>query len=202
MATRIRLQRRGRKKRPVYDIVVADQKAPRDGRIIEKLGSYNPNTSPKYIKLDGDKAFDWVMKGAQPSDTARKLLSIEGVMFRKHLQVGVNKGAKTQEAADKEFESWKAKKTSSDEAAIGKIAADKAAAKKARIDAENAKVAEAVKAEEEAKAAALAEAAAAAKAEEEAKAAEAAAEEAPAEEAATEEAPAAEAKEEEAKDAE
>ena len=107
MAVKIRLARRGRKKLAIYDVVVADVKAPRDGRFIEKLGSYNPNSNPAMINIDDDRAFYWVMTGAQPTDTARSILSRRGIMLKKHLQIGVNKGAITQEDADKRFEDWK-----------------------------------------------------------------------------------------------
>lgn len=106
MATRIRLARRGRKRKPIYDIVVADTRAKRDGRFIEKLGTFNPNVDPGSIEIFEDRALHWVMVGAQPSETARKLLSRSGVMLRKHLQVGVNKGAITQEVADKRYDQW------------------------------------------------------------------------------------------------
>jgi small subunit ribosomal protein S16 len=106
MAVRIRLQRRGRKKRPFYHIVVADERAPRDGRFIEKLGTYNPMTKPATIDLDRDRAFDWLMKGAQPSDTARAILRFKGVLYKKHLQRGVSKGALTQEQADEMYAQW------------------------------------------------------------------------------------------------
>ena len=112
MAVKIRLSRRGRKKLAIYDIVVADVRSPRDGRIIEKLGNYNPNTNPATIKLDQDKALDWVMKGAQPSETVRAILSYKGVMMKKHLQIGVIKGAIKQEDADKRLESWLKEKES------------------------------------------------------------------------------------------
>ena len=118
MATKIRLARRGRKRRPIYDIVVADARAPRDGKFIEKLGSYNPNVLPKQITLNEESAFNWVMTGAEPTDTARRLLSIEGVMYRKHLQVGVNKGAITQEEGDKKFADYKAEKASKEDARL------------------------------------------------------------------------------------
>ena len=91
----------------MYDVVVADASAPRDGRFIEKLGTYNPNTNPASIVLNDDKALDWVMKGAQPTDTMRAILSYRGIMLRKHLQIGVNKGAITQEVADQRFNEWK-----------------------------------------------------------------------------------------------
>ena len=106
MAVKIRLQRRGRKKRPFYHIVVADARAPRDGRFIEKLGTYNPMTSPATIDLNRDAAFDWLMKGAQPTDTARAILRFKGVLYRKHLMRGVNKGALTQEQADVKYQAW------------------------------------------------------------------------------------------------
>ena len=106
MAVKIRLQRKGRKKRPFYHIVVADARAPRDGRFIEKLGSYNPMTKPATIELDRDLAFDWLMKGAQPTETARAILRFKGVMYRKHLNRGVLKGALTQEQADEMYQKW------------------------------------------------------------------------------------------------
>ncbi|MCI5081370.1 MAG: 30S ribosomal protein S16 [Saprospiraceae bacterium] len=106
MPVKIRLQRKGRKQRPFYHIVVADGRAPRDGRFIEKLGTYNPMTKPATIDLDREKAFDWVMKGAQPTDTARAILRFKGVYFKKHLMRGVTKGALTQEEADKKYQEW------------------------------------------------------------------------------------------------
>lgn len=106
MAVKIRLQRRGRRKRPFYHIVVADARAPRDGRFIEKLGTYNPMTSPATIDLDRDAAFEWLMKGAQPTDTARAILRFKGVLYKKHLDRGVKKGALTQEQADAKYQAW------------------------------------------------------------------------------------------------
>jgi len=103
MAVKIRLARRGRKKRPFYHIIIADARAPRDGRFIEKIGIYNPLTSPATIELDRDKAFDWLMKGAIPTDTVRAILRFKGVLYRKHLQRGVKKGALTQEEADRKY---------------------------------------------------------------------------------------------------
>jgi len=100
MAVKIRLARRGRRKKPFYHIVVADARAPRDGKFIENLGSYNPMTKPATIEIDRDRAFEWLMKGAQPTDTARAILRYKGVMYKKHLQTGVTKGALTQEKAD------------------------------------------------------------------------------------------------------
>ena len=106
MAVKIRLARRGRKKMAMYDIVVADSRSPRDGRFIEKIGTYNPNTIPAAVNYDADKAFDWMMKGAQPTETVRGMLSNRGVLYRKHLQLGVNKGAITQEVADNRYHDW------------------------------------------------------------------------------------------------
>jgi small subunit ribosomal protein S16 len=106
MAVKIRLQRKGRKKAPIYHIVVADSRSPRDGRYIERLGSYNPLTIPATIEINADKAFEWLMNGAQPSDTARAILKYKGIYYRKHLQRGVTKGAMTQEKADELYNVW------------------------------------------------------------------------------------------------
>ena len=110
MAVKIRLARRGRKKAATYDIVVADARSPRDGRFIEKLGTYNPNTNPATINYDADRAFYWMMTGAQPTDTVRAMLSYRGVLYRRHLQLGVDKGALTQDVADQRFADWKTDK--------------------------------------------------------------------------------------------
>jgi small subunit ribosomal protein S16 len=107
MAVKIRLARRGRKKLAMYDIVVADARAPRDGKFIEKIGTYNPNTNPASIVLNEANALKWIMNGAQPTDTTRAILSYKGILLKKHLQVGVNKGAITQETADAKFGDWK-----------------------------------------------------------------------------------------------
>ncbi len=170
MAVKIRLARRGRKKRPIYDIVVADARAPRDGRFIQKLGSYNPNINPAQVTLNTDEAFKWVMNGAQPTDTARRILSTRGVMLKRHLQLGVNKGAITQEVADKRFEEWLNTRNAKVEARDAQIMAGKDAVAKARLDAEKKineerqkAIDERIKAEEAAKAAAAAEAEAAKK---------------------------------------
>ena len=182
MAVKIRLQRHGKKNFAFFHIVVADSRAPRDGKFIEQLGSYNPNTNPATIVMDSEKALAWLKVGAQPTLTARRLLSYEGVLLRKHLAEGVAKGALTEAQADAKFAAWK-------EAHDAKIAAKKAGIKNDEIA--KAKAAKAAEAEvNEARAKAIA----AKKAEAEAKAAaEAAAAEAPAEEAAeTTEAPAAE----------
>lgn len=136
MAVKIRLARRGRKKRAIYDVVVADARAPRDGRFIEKLGSFNPNFNPPIVEIDVDSAFQWVMDGAQPTDTARRLLSEKGVMLKKHLQVGVNKGAITQEDADKKYDAWVAAKEGEFQKSADDVQKAKDADKKARLEAE------------------------------------------------------------------
>jgi small subunit ribosomal protein S16 len=131
MAVKIRLARRGRKKLAMYDIVVADARAPRDGKFIEKIGTYNPNTNPASIVLNEANALKWIMNGAQPTDTTRAILSYKGILLKKHLQVGVNKGAITQEAADAKFGDWKevkeAKITGKTDGIDAKSAAEKAA---------------------------------------------------------------------------
>jgi small subunit ribosomal protein S16 len=106
MAVKIRLQRKGRKKAPIYHIVVADSRSPRDGRYIERLGSYNPLTIPATIELESQKAFEWLMDGAQPTDTVRAILKYKGIYYKKHLQRGVSKGAMTQEKADELYTVW------------------------------------------------------------------------------------------------
>ncbi len=106
MPVKIRLSRQGRKKRPFYYIVAADSRSKRDGRYLEKLGTYNPVTTPASITLDVDASLKWLHNGAQPTDTARTILSYKGVMYKKHLQRGVTKGAFSQEEADKKFEEW------------------------------------------------------------------------------------------------
>jgi len=106
MPTRIRLQRKGKKGRPFFHIVIADGRAPRDGKYIEKIGTYNPLTKPADIKLNVDKAVDWLNKGAQPSDTVKSILSYKGVLFKNHLLKGVKKGAITEEQAEAKFQTW------------------------------------------------------------------------------------------------
>ena len=107
MAVKIRLQRHGKKNFAFFHIVVADSRSPRDGKFIEQIGSYNPNTNPATIVLDGDKALAWLKVGAQPTLTARRILSYEGVLLRKHLAEGVAKGALTEAQADAKFAAWK-----------------------------------------------------------------------------------------------
>lgn len=116
MPVKIRLQRRGRAKQPYYHIVVADARAPRDGRFIEKLGVYNPMTIPATIDLDRDLAYEWLMKGAQPTETARAILKYKGVMYKKHLMRGVAKGSLTVEEAEAKYNEWIAAKESKIEA--------------------------------------------------------------------------------------
>jgi small subunit ribosomal protein S16 len=106
MAVRIRLARKGRKRKAYYHIVVADSRSPRDGRYIEKIGMYNPITNPATIELDFDKALGWLQNGALPTDTCRAILSYKGVMIKKHLLEGVKKGAFDEAEALKRFETW------------------------------------------------------------------------------------------------
>ena len=178
MATKIRLQRHGRKNYAFYPIVIADSRAPRDGKFIERIGSYNPNTNPATVTLNFERALYWVNVGAEPTDTVRTILSQEGVLLMKHLQGGVKKGAFDEAEAQRRFEAWKQKKQASVEATCKTLASAKEEAAKQRL------------ADEQAKNAAKAEAVAKKKAELAAAAAEAeaaaAAEAAPAEEAAAE----------------
>ena len=182
MATKIRLARHGHKDYAFYHIVVADSRSPRDGKIIERIGSYNPNTNPSAIILNFERALYWLGVGAQPTDTVRNILSGEGVLLMKHLNGGVAKGAFSEEEAQKRFDAWKAQK----DAKNGKISqaeADKKTAAAKALHAQevetNAKKAAAVAEKRAAAAAALA--AAAQEAAQEAAAAENATEEQPAE---------------------
>ena len=106
MPVKIRLARHGRKRKPFYYIVVADSRAPRDGRFIERIGTYVPTTDPATVDLNFDKALSWLQNGAQPTDTARSILSYKGVMYKNHLLKGVKKGALTEEEAQEKFDSW------------------------------------------------------------------------------------------------
>ena len=184
MSVRIRLQRHGKKGKPIYWIVAADSRAKRDGRYLEKLGIYNPNTLPATVELNLDRAVDWLQNGAQPSDTARNLLSEHGAMLKNHLINGVHKGALTEDDVNAKFEAWLKDKESKNESVQKKIDSEAEKSRAAAIAAEK----EVSAKRKEAAAAAIAEAEA-----QEAPAAE----EAPAEEAAPEaqvqeEAPAAE----------
>lgn len=136
MPTRIRLQRKGKKGQPYYHLVVADSRAPRDGKYIERIGAYDPNQNPAFIELNRDKALDWLQKGAQPSDTCRAILSYTGIVYRNHLLNGVKKGAFSQEEADRRFDGWMNEKNAKVEAKRTKLAAGKESAAKDRIAAE------------------------------------------------------------------
>lgn len=142
MATKIRLQRFGKKGKPFYHVVVADARAPRDGKFIERIGSYNPNTNPATIDINFDKALDWVNKGAQPTDTCRAILSYKGVMYKKHLEGGVKKGALTAEQADTKFAEWLESKE-------GKIAGKKDSLTKSKDEVKKAALAAEAKKKEE-----------------------------------------------------
>lgn len=133
---KIRLARRGRKKLAMFDVVVADARAPRDGRFIEKIGTYNPLTNPASIVLNDDRAFHWLMNGAQPSDTVKAMLSFRGIMLKKHLQIGVIKGALTQEQADSKLADWVKAKETKIQAKRDTLAQSKQAQAKARKEAE------------------------------------------------------------------
>ncbi|MBR1484501.1 MAG: 30S ribosomal protein S16 [Prevotella sp.] len=126
MATKIRLQRGGRKSYAFYRIVVADARAPRDGRFTEKIGTYNPNTNPATVDLNFDRALYWLEVGAQPTDTVRNILSREGVLLMKHLRGGVKKGAFDEATAQKKFDAWKSDK----QRGLDKVRQDEAKAKK------------------------------------------------------------------------
>ncbi|NOT75646.1 MAG: 30S ribosomal protein S16 [Cyclobacteriaceae bacterium] len=136
MAVKIRLARRGRKKLARYDVVVADARSPRDGKFIEKIGTYDPLTVPATIILDDDKAFKWLMNGAQPSDTVKAMLSHHGIMLKRHLQIGVVKGAISQDQADQKLADWKKSKEEKNQTRHDSISKKKQDAAKARKDAE------------------------------------------------------------------
>ena len=145
----MRLQRHGRKSYAYYHIVIADSRAPRDGKFIERIGSYNPNTNPAAVNLKFDRALYWLQTGAQPTDTVRNILSWEGVLMKKHLLGGVKKGAFSAEEAEKRFDAWKADKEKQTAKTKEQLAAEKKAAAKVRLEAEtavkNAKAAELAK---------------------------------------------------------
>ena len=138
MPTKIRLQRHGRKARPIFMIVVADSRAKRDGKFIEKLGQYNPNTNPASIELNFDSAVDWLLKGAQPTNTARDILSQQGVLMKKHLLAGVAKGAFNEEEADKRFDAWLDQKAKKNIAAQENILKLKKESEESKLKAEKA----------------------------------------------------------------
>jgi small subunit ribosomal protein S16 len=134
MPAKIRLTRQGRKKKPFYHIVVADSRAPRDGRYIEQIGLYDPSTNPATINLNFDKAIDWLQKGAQPTDTCRAILSYKGVMMKKHLLEGVKKGALTQEEALSRFDKWLQEKEAKIQAKADKVVKAKESDAKKRME--------------------------------------------------------------------
>ena len=138
MPVRIRLQRHGKKGKPFYWIVAADSRSKRDGRYLEKLGTYNPNTNPATVNVDVDGAIKWLENGAQPSDTARTLLSYRGVMLKHHLNGGVKKGAFSQEDADKKFSAWLEEKSSKIQSKIDGLDKDKAESLAKRLELEKA----------------------------------------------------------------
>ena len=142
MATKIRLQRHGKKGKPFYHVVVADSRAPRDGKFIERIGSYNPNTNPATIDLNFERALDWINKGAQPTDTTRAILSYKGVLYKKHLQGGVKKGAFDEETAEARFQEWLSAKEGRIEGKKENLAKSQEEAKQATLAAEAKKKAE------------------------------------------------------------
>ena len=152
MSVKIRLQRHGKKGKPFYWVVAADARAKRDGKFLEKLGTYNPNTNPATIDLNVDAAADWLFKGAQPTDTARALLSYKGALLKHHLNGGVRKGALTQEQADEKFAAWLEEKENKINAKSTGLAESKAAAKAKALEAEKEVSAKRAKAAEEAQA--------------------------------------------------
>jgi ribosomal protein S16 len=156
MPVKIRLARHGKKDYAFYHIVVADSRAPRDGRFIERIGTYNPNTNPATIELKFEKALSWLQKGAQPTDTVRSILSKNGVLLKKHLLEGVKKGAFSAEACEEKFNSWVADKSNKDASELNKLT-------QAKNDATRTRLAEEAK-QKEAKAAKIAEKVAAANA--------------------------------------
>ena len=193
MSVKIRLSRRGRKKLALYDITIADSRSPRDGKFIEKIGSYNPNTNPATITINDEKALEWLANGAIPTNTVRAILSYKGILLKRHLQIGVDKKAISQEEADKKYNKWikeKEKKIQDKVDSILKLSEEE---KSKRLEAEkqaSKKRAEKIVNKEKEKLA---------KAEEEAKTEEAPKEEVKEEETKTEEAPKEEVKEEETK---
>ena len=146
MPVKIRLSKKGRKKLPYYHIVVADSRAPRDGKFVERIGLYNPQTNPATIELNFDRALDWLQKGAQPTDTCRAILSEQGVLMKKHLLEGAKKGAFSAEEAESRFKKWHDEREAKLKAQSEKISKGKAEEKRKRLEAES-KVKEA-KAEE------------------------------------------------------
>ncbi len=139
MPVKIRLTRQGKKRYPYYHIVVADSRAPRDGKNIERLGAYNPNTNPATIEIDFDRALNWLQRGAQPTDTCRAILSYRGILYKKHLLEGVKKGAFSEEEAEKKFDTWLKAKEEKINAKIERLEGEKDEAYKKRIELEKKK---------------------------------------------------------------
>jgi small subunit ribosomal protein S16 len=138
MAVKIRLQRHGKKDSAFFHVVVADGRAPRDGAFIEKLGTYNPNTNPATINIDFERSLQWMLKGAQPSDTCKAILSYKGVLMKKHLLGGVSKGAHTAEQAEAKFEKWLASKEGKVTAKKDRLSKEDSDAKSDKLKAETA----------------------------------------------------------------
>lgn len=138
MPAKIRLQRHGKKSYAFYHIVIADGRAPRDGKFIEKIGTYNPNTNPATIDLNFDKALTWLQNGAQPTDTCRAILSYKGVLYKKHLLGGVTKGALTEEQANAKFAKWLEEQTSKIDGKKNKLSEAKKSLDQKRMEAEKA----------------------------------------------------------------
>ncbi len=138
MPVKIRLQRHGKKGKPYYWIVAADSRAKRDGKYLEKIGTYNPNTNPASIDLNLDAAVNWLQNGAQPTDTAKAILSYKGALLKNHLVGGIKKGALTEEEAEKKFEAWLQEKDSKIQAKADGLAKEKATAKAKALEAEKA----------------------------------------------------------------
>jgi len=136
MSAKMRLARHGRKRYAYYHIVIADSRAPRDGRYIERIGTYNPNTNPATIDLDFDKAYDWLVKGAQPTDTVRAILSYKGVLYKKHLMGGVQKGAFDEAEAERRLDNWLTEKDAKIQAKIDRLAGEADAEVKKQLEAE------------------------------------------------------------------
>ena len=143
MPVKIRLARHGKKHQAYYHIVVADGRAPRDGKFIEVIGKYNPNTNPATIHIDDVKALDWLSKGAQPTDTTKAILSYKGIMYKRHLQRGIEKGLLTQEQADEKFQKWNENKHNKIEEKRARVAGESSKTMEARL-AEEAKKREAI----------------------------------------------------------
>lgn len=132
MATKIRLQRHGKKGNPFFHVVAADSRSPRDGRFIEKLGTYNPTANPAVIDIDFDRVLSWVKKGAEPTDTVRAILSYKGILYKNHLDKGVLKGALTQDQANAKFEKWMKEKEGKIQGKVDRLAKEKVDAGKNR----------------------------------------------------------------------